>query len=61
MPAATEPVGMKQAVTASDGVSLDVEVHGEGPVVVFSCALNTTRENWRPQVAPLVAAGHPGC
>ena len=25
---------------------------------MFSCALNTTRENWRPQVAPLVAAGH---
>jgi pimeloyl-ACP methyl ester carboxylesterase len=27
--------------------------------VIFSCAYCTTHENWRGQVAPLVAAGHP--
>lgn len=42
---------------ASDGVVLHVEAHGEGPPLVFSCALNTTCENWRPQVEPCVAAG----
>jgi pimeloyl-ACP methyl ester carboxylesterase len=44
-------------VAASDGVSLYAEAHGDGPPVVFSCPLNTTRENWRPQVEPLRAAG----
>jgi pimeloyl-ACP methyl ester carboxylesterase len=44
-------------VAASDGTSLYAEVHGAGVPVLFSCALNTTHENWRPQVAPLVAAG----
>jgi pimeloyl-ACP methyl ester carboxylesterase len=44
-------------VVASDGVRLYAEAHGEGPAVIFSCPLNTTRENWRPQVAPLSAAG----
>lgn len=29
------------------------------PTVIFSCAFCTTHENWRGQVAPLVAAGHP--
>jgi len=44
-------------VEAADGVSLYVEAHGEGRPLLFSCALNTTHENWRPQVEPLVAAG----
>ncbi len=44
-------------VAAADGIELYTEVHGEGLPVVFSCALNTTHENWRPQVEPLVAAG----
>ena len=30
-----------------------------GPTVIFSCAYCTTHENWRGQVAPLLAAGHP--
>ncbi|MDJ0852968.1 MAG: alpha/beta hydrolase [Myxococcota bacterium] len=46
-----------ERVVASDGVKLYAEAHGEGPPVVFSCALNTTHENWRPQVEPLVAGG----
>jgi len=29
------------------------------PTVIFSCAFCTTHENWRGQVAPLVAAGYP--
>lgn len=44
-------------VEASDGTILYAESHGDGTPVIFSCALNTTHENWRPQVAALVAAG----
>ena len=44
-------------VEASDGVELYAEAHGEGVPLVFSCAYCTTHENWRSQVAPLVAAG----
>ena len=44
-------------VIASDGVELHAEAHGEGLPVLLSCALCTTHENWRPQVAPLVEAG----
>jgi pimeloyl-ACP methyl ester carboxylesterase len=44
-------------VKASDGVHLYAEAHGEGLPVLLSCALNTTHENWRLQVAPLVSAG----
>jgi pimeloyl-ACP methyl ester carboxylesterase len=44
-------------VEASDGISLYAEAHGEGPALLFSCALNTTCENWRPQVSALVATG----
>jgi pimeloyl-ACP methyl ester carboxylesterase len=44
-------------VEASDGVALYVEAHGTGLPVLFSCPLNTTCENWRPQVDPLVAQG----
>jgi pimeloyl-ACP methyl ester carboxylesterase len=44
-------------VTAADGTELYAETHGNGPPVVFSCALCTTHVNWQPQVAPLVAAG----
>lgn len=43
---------------ASDGVELHVEVHGEGPAVVLSCAYCTTCENFRPQVETLTAAGY---
>lgn len=46
-----------EKLRASDGVELCVEAHGSGPVVLFSCGFSTTRENFRPQVAPLVAAG----
>ena len=46
-----------------DGVSIYYEHHlPEGPTrstVVFSCAYCTTHENWRGQVEPIVAAGHP--
>ena len=45
-------------VTASDGVRLHAEAHGAGVPVVLSCALHTTSENWRPQLAPLTAAGY---
>jgi pimeloyl-ACP methyl ester carboxylesterase len=44
-------------VATRDGYTLHVEAHGEGIPLVLSCALATTHENWRPQVAPLVAAG----
>lgn len=44
-------------VETGDGLTLHAEAHGEGPGLIFSCAMATTRENWRPQVAPLVAAG----
>ncbi len=44
-------------VATADGHTLHAEAHGEGVPIVLSCALATTSENWRPQVAPLVAAG----
>jgi pimeloyl-ACP methyl ester carboxylesterase len=44
-------------VATADGYTLHAEAHGEGVPIVLSCALATTCENWRPQVAPLVAAG----
>jgi len=44
-------------IAARDGHTLYAEAHGEGIPVVLSCALATTHENWRPSVAPLVAAG----
>lgn len=44
-------------VTASDGIRLHAEAVGEGIPVLFSCGYTTTRENFRPQVAPLVEAG----
>ena len=45
------------SLQASDGVALYAEAHGTGLPVLFSCPLNTTCENWRPQVDPLVAQG----
>jgi pimeloyl-ACP methyl ester carboxylesterase len=45
------------SVTASDGVELYAEAHGEGLPVLLSCGLCTTHENWRAQVAPWTAAG----
>jgi len=45
-------------IAASDGVELYVEAHGAGAPIVFSCGYSTTRENFRPLVEPLVAAGH---
>jgi pimeloyl-ACP methyl ester carboxylesterase len=44
-------------VKTRDGLRLATEAHGDGPPVLFSCGYCTTRENFRPQVAPLVAAG----
>jgi len=44
-------------ITTRDGHALYAEVHGAGVPLVLSCALATTHENWRPNVAPLVAAG----
>lgn len=46
-------------VRAADGLDLYAERHGreDDPCIVFSCAFTTTHENWRGQVAPLVAAG----
>jgi len=50
-------------LTTDDGVSIYYEHHlPDGPArstVVFSCAYCTTHENWRGQVEPIVAAGHP--
>ncbi len=43
-------------VATRDGLAVYAEAHGAGIPVVLSCALATTHENWRPQVAPLVAA-----
>jgi len=48
---------MADRVRTRDGLALAVEAHGEGPPILFSCGYATTRENFRPQVAPLVAAG----
>lgn len=48
---------MSEFVTASDGVKLAVEVHGEGPPILFSCGYCTTRENWRAHIPALNAAG----
>jgi pimeloyl-ACP methyl ester carboxylesterase len=44
-------------VATADGHAVEAEAHGDGVPLVLSCALATTRENWRPQLAPLVAAG----
>lgn len=44
-------------VRARDGVLLHAEAYGEGIPLVLSCGWCTTHENFRPQVAPLVAAG----
>jgi len=44
-------------IEASDGTQLYAEAHGAGIPILFSCAYCTTHENWRSQVAPLVAAG----
>ena len=45
-------------IPSRDGISLYGELTGEGPSVVFSCALNTTHENWRGQVDVLVSRGY---
>ncbi len=49
-------------VTTASGDRLYYEHHrpeGEArTTVIFSCAYCTTHENWRGQVAPLLAAGH---
>ena len=44
-------------VTASDGVRLYAEAHGEGEPVVFSPGYCQTHENFRAQVEPFVDAG----
>jgi pimeloyl-ACP methyl ester carboxylesterase len=51
--AAADPL----SVTASDGVRLYAEAHGEGVPVLFSPGYCQTHENFRPQVEPLVASG----
>ena len=45
-------------IRARDGIELYVESHGDGTPILFSCGYSTTRENFRPQVEPLVAAGY---
>ena len=45
-------------IATRDGIGLHVETYGEGPPILFSCGYSTTRENFRAQVEPLVAAGH---
>ena len=45
------------AMLAAGDARIYAEAHGSGIPVLFSCALCTTHENWRPQVEPLVAAG----
>ena len=46
-----------------DGISIYYEHHEpkalRGAPVVFSCAFATTHQNWRGQVEPILAAGHP--
>lgn len=44
-------------VTASDGVRLYAEAHGDGEPIVFSPGYCQTHENFRPQVASFAAAG----
>lgn len=53
-------------VIASDGAKLYAEIHepplresdrGPGLPLLLSCALNTTHENWRPQVEAFTRAG----
>jgi pimeloyl-ACP methyl ester carboxylesterase len=44
-------------IETADGYTLHAEAHGEGPVVLLSCGLANTRENWRPHVESFVAAG----
>ena len=46
------------SILAGDGVRLHAEVHGEGVPVLLSPGYCQTHENFRPQVEPLVAAGH---
>jgi pimeloyl-ACP methyl ester carboxylesterase len=45
-------------VIASDGVRLYAEAHGEGEPLILSPGYCQTHENFRPQVAPFVAAGY---
>lgn len=44
-------------VTTQDGVALHVEAHGRGIPIVLSCGFATTHENFRGNVAGLVAGG----
>jgi len=44
-------------VGASDGVRIYAEAHGAGEPILFSPGYCQTHENFRPQVAPFVAAG----
>lgn len=50
-------------LTTDDGVSIYYEHHVPASkaraTIIFSCAYCTTHENWRGQVEPLVASGHP--
>jgi len=44
-------------VATADGYTLEVEAHGGGTPLIFSCGLCTTLENWRPQVESFANAG----
>ncbi len=62
-----------ERLETESGASIAYEIHrpddvprengaggpGEKATIVFSCAFCTTRENWRGQVEPMLAAGHP--
>ena len=50
-------MGETARIEGADGTRLHAEAHGEGTPILFSGAFSTTRENWRCQVDPLVAAG----
>jgi len=45
-------------VRSVDGTEVQAEAHGEGPVLVLSCAFCTTRENWRANLPALTGAGY---
>lgn len=45
-------------VATHDGFELHAEAHGDGPPLILSVGYCQTHENFRPQVAPLSAAGY---
>jgi len=53
------PSGVRSGVRSGTASGNSPSDAAPRPTVIFSCAFCTTHENWRGQVAPLVAAGHP--